>query len=215
MMEMSHTDVSADDPCGTGADAGPWGAEESDWDPIPAHRAHSGQGFSAEERDEFVGRLYAEEGAAVLYFVTRLSAGDRHRAEDIVQETMLRAWQHAPALARSGRSPRPWLFTVARRLVIDAKRLRDTRPQEIGEEMAASVPSAEAGIDTVIARDEVVAALSTLAPIQREVLVHVHYFGRSVAETAELLGVPQGTVKSRMFYAVKLLRTTLAALEAA
>jgi hypothetical protein len=92
----------------------------------------TGSPFTAADRDALVRRLYAEDGRALLHFITDLCAGDRHRAEDIVQETMLRAWRNAEALATSGRpSLRPWLFTVARRLAIDAHRLRGARAAEV------------------------------------------------------------------------------------
>jgi len=60
-----------------------------------------------------------------------LTSGDRQRAEDIVQETLLRAWQHPDAIAE--RPPRPWLFAVARNLAVDAYRARKARPREVGE----------------------------------------------------------------------------------
>ena len=60
-----------------------------------------------------------------------LMSGDRQRAEDIVQETLLRAWQHPEAIA--GRPARPWLFAVATNLAIDSYRARKARPHEVGE----------------------------------------------------------------------------------
>ena len=72
--------------------------------------------------------LYSEHGGPLLGYVLRLTGGDRTQAEDVVQETLLRAWRHPDAL--TGRPVRPWLFTVARNLVVDAHRARRARPPE-------------------------------------------------------------------------------------
>jgi RNA polymerase sigma-70 factor, ECF subfamily len=164
-------------------------------------------------RDTFVSELYREHGVALKFFVLRLNAGDQHSAEDITQETMLRAWTHADSLRGSDRSIRPWLFTVARRLVIDANRQRDTRPHEVPYPTNPSADDAgtslEEGFEAAHTRDEVVRALRSLTPAQREVILYTHYLGRSVAETAQELGIPPGTVKSRTYNALRALRARL------
>ena len=73
--------------------------------------------------------LYAEYGPALLRLTTALT-GDRGRAEDLVQETMLRAWTHRQRSDFQHRSPRAWLMTTARHLAIDAHRARQARPLE-------------------------------------------------------------------------------------
>jgi RNA polymerase sigma-70 factor (ECF subfamily) len=160
------------------------------------------------DREAFLGALYAEHGPALTFFVMRLNGGDRHSAEDVLQETMLRAWRNSDTLRGSGRSPRPWLFAVARRLVIDAKRNRDTRPPEVPFTLSAP-PFVEEGFETIEARDEVMRALWLLTPAQREIIVCVHYLGLSVAETSRALGLPLGTVKSRTYHVVRALRDQL------
>jgi RNA polymerase sigma-70 factor, ECF subfamily len=163
-------------------------------------------------RDTFVGELYREHGVALKFFVMRLNAGDQHSAEDITQETMLRAWAHADSLRGSDRSIRPWLFTVARRLVIDANRQRDRRPQEVPYLLVGDADtSLEEGFEAAQTRDEVVRALRSLTPEQREVIIYTHYLGRSVAEVAQDLGIPAGTVKSRTYNALRALRARLLA----
>jgi len=163
-------------------------------------------------REVFVSELYAEHGVALKFFVMRLNAGDRHLAEDVMQETMLRAWSNADSLRGSDRPIRPWLFTVARRLVIDAKRHRDTRPPEVGYPSAPGADrSLEEGFEAVLARDEVIRALRSLTPAQREVILYTHYLGMSVAEVAQELGIPSGTVKSRTHNALRALRARLLA----
>jgi len=69
-----------------------------------------------------------EHGVALFGFILRLVDGDRQRAEDVVHETLLRAWQHPAALHPYRGNPRPRLFTVAHHLVIDERRARRTSP---------------------------------------------------------------------------------------
>src|SRR5229473_6305550 len=87
-------------------------------------------GVPPEEADAAFRSLYAEHGPALLRLATTLTGGDRGRAEDLVQETMLRAWTHRDDLDIRHRSPQPWLITVARHLAVDAHRARRSRPPE-------------------------------------------------------------------------------------
>jgi RNA polymerase sigma-70 factor (ECF subfamily) len=154
--------------------------------------------------------LYAEYGPALLRLTTALTDGDRGRAEDLVQETMLRAWTHRHHYDFQHRSPRAWLMMTARRLAIDAHRARQARPPEteLTEEfeLAGGQP-ADATVDEVGVR----AALVTLPRSQRQVLAEIYYHDQSVADTARLLRIPPGTVRSRTFYGVRTLRRVLAA----
>ena len=156
----------------------------------------------------FVRALYAEHGAALLGYATRL-VGDRGRAEDIVQETLLRAWRHAEQLAADERPLRPWLFTVAARLAIDAHRVRRSRPVEVP--VGDTLPERPSGdeLDRAVQAWQVADALAALTPVHRAVLVQTYYRGRSVSEAAAVLGVPAGTVKSRCYYALRALRLAL------
>ena len=84
--------------------------------------------------EQLVRELYAAHARPLLGYVRGLTGGDTGRAEDVVQEALLRAWQHPEAFApdRKGRtSVRAWLFTVARNLVIDGERARRARPREV------------------------------------------------------------------------------------
>ena len=166
-------------------------------DSEPAHKVSD---------EELVRALYAEHAAALLRFTLRMTDGDRQRAEDIVQETLLRAWLHPEAIAE--RPARPWLFAVARNLAVDAHRARKARPTEVGEGALNLVPVPDEA-DRVLESWAVADALAALRPDHRQVLLETYYRGRSVAEAATVLGVPAGTVKSRAFYALRALKLAL------
>jgi RNA polymerase sigma-70 factor (ECF subfamily) len=159
--------------------------------------------------DAAVADIYRRYAGPLLSFVLRLTAGDRQRAEDIVQETMLRAWRHTGQFDQAGRSLMPWLATVARRIVIDEQRRKDARPTETDDAVLtnAAVPDwTEDLLRSVIVAD----ALLELSPAHREVLNETILRDRTVNEAAEVLGIPVGTVKSRVYYAVRALRLVLA-----
>jgi RNA polymerase sigma-70 factor (ECF subfamily) len=154
--------------------------------------------------EALVRHLYAEHGRALLAYATRLT-NDRAAAEDVVQETLVRAWKHADALGTGSGSVRGWLFTTARNLVIDRARAKAARPTEVAES-PATPPIQRDHADAVVASVTVLEALDELPPHHREVLVEIYLNGRSVTEAAEALGIPAGTVKSRSHHAMRALR---------
>jgi RNA polymerase sigma-70 factor (ECF subfamily) len=159
--------------------------------------------------EESLRALYDGHAPALLAYAVRLTDGDRARAEDIVQETLVRAWRHLDRLDESAGPVRPWLFTVAQRVAIDAHRARKARPPETGDAVLASVPSlddVEPALDRIVVTD----ALDSLSADHRAVIVETYYRGRSVAEAAAVLGIPSGTVKSRTYYALRALKLALA-----
>jgi RNA polymerase sigma-70 factor, ECF subfamily len=159
--------------------------------------------------DDLIRALHAEHGDALYAHALRLCEGDRQRAEDLVQETLLRAWRHPEVLDPDRGSARAWLFTTARHLAIDAWRRREAR---VGEVVTDVLPEPRSGLDEADRAVEawtIAEALSRLSEAHREVLVECFYRGRSVAEAATVLGVPPGTVKSRTHYAVRALRLVL------
>jgi RNA polymerase sigma-70 factor, ECF subfamily len=156
--------------------------------------------------DAFVRALYAEHGGALLRYALHLTGGDRQKAEDLVQETIVRAWRHPEALA--DRPARPWLFAVARNLAVDAYRARQSRPPETGQEAFDTLPAHD-DADRTLESWAVAEALASLRPDHRSVIVETYYRGCSVAEAAATLGIPPGTVKSRTYYALKALKLAL------
>ncbi|MFE6917605.1 sigma-70 family RNA polymerase sigma factor [Streptomyces sp. SID6648] len=153
--------------------------------------------------------LQREHGPALFHFLLGLTFGDRQRAEDLVQETLVRAWQHPEAFDAPYDSMRPWLFTVGRRLAIDARRSRQARPVEVSDTVLESTPDALDTADRAVRTLDVREAVRTLSPEHRAVLVQIYFRGLSVGETAEVLGIPAGTVKSRSYYALRVLARTL------
>lgn len=155
--------------------------------------------------EELIRALFEDHGGPLYGYVLRLT-GDPGRAEDVVQETLLRAWRHPSVL--EGRPIRAWLFTVARNLVVDQHRARKSRPQETGDEALAVLP-ADDELDRAVESWAIADALASLRPEHREVVLETYYRGRSVKEAAEILGIPQGTVKSRTYYALRALKLAL------
>ncbi|MEV0675281.1 sigma-70 family RNA polymerase sigma factor [Actinosynnema sp. NPDC050436] len=151
---------------------------------------------------DFVTALYAEHHAVLLRFVRRLLPRDPHRAEDVVQECFLRAWRHEHVLRRTRGTVRSWLFTVARNVVIDWARRDNARPVEFGDEDFDRLPGAVDPADEVLRRRVVEQGLARLTPAQRQVLRQVYHLDRTRRRAAVALGVPVGTVKSRLHHAV-------------
>jgi RNA polymerase sigma-70 factor, ECF subfamily len=159
--------------------------------------------------EESLRALYDQHAPVLLAYAMRLTDGDRAKAEDIVQETLVRAWRHLDRLDQQDRPVRPWLFTVAQRLAIDAHRARLARPPEVGPAALDAVPGMDE-IEPALDRIVVVDALDSLSREHRAVIVETYYRGRSVADAARVLGVPEGTVKSRCYYALRALKLALA-----
>ncbi|WP_184762548.1 sigma-70 family RNA polymerase sigma factor [Streptomyces griseoloalbus] len=154
--------------------------------------------------------LQREHGRPLFALLLRLCDGDRQRAEDLVQETLVRAWQHPEALrAEHFDSVRPWLLTVGRRLAIDARRARQARPAEVGDAQLENARVISDHAERAAAMLDVREAVKTLTPEHRDVLVLVYFQGASVTEAATALGIPPGTVKSRAYYALRALRRVL------
>ncbi|MFG2116064.1 sigma-70 family RNA polymerase sigma factor [Streptomyces sp. NPDC048718] len=171
--------------------------------PATASPAEASRAARPTTDERALAALQHEHGPALLAFLLKLAHGDRQRAEDLVQETLLRAWLHPEAFDSSYASMRPWLFTVARRLAIDARRSRLSRPTEIGDAVLSVTADPAGCTETHDAALDVRAAVRGLSPEHRAVLVRLYFDGLTVREAADDLGIPAGTVKSRSHYALR------------
>jgi RNA polymerase sigma-70 factor (ECF subfamily) len=153
--------------------------------------------------------LYDEHAAALWHYAWRLT-GDSARAQDVAQETLLRAWQHPEVVDNNERPARAWLFTVARNMVIDESRSARFRrevstPDDVGAFEGACPDEVDAALDRLLIGD----ALARLTPEHREVIRRSYFQGWTTAQIAADLGIADGTVKSRLHYALRALRLAL------
>jgi RNA polymerase sigma-70 factor, ECF subfamily len=158
---------------------------------------------------------YAAHGAE-LYRAARRALGDSHLAEEAVQETFLRAWRAADRFDQRLGSLRTWLFAILRNTVIDFARADAVRPVravsddgEVVGGLAAVHDVGMAELDRLLVTWQVEEAMTRLSHDHRRVLVEVHLRGRAMADVADELGIPVGTVKSRAYYALRALRVVL------
>ena len=154
--------------------------------------------------EDVVEAIYREHGAALRRFVISASR-DPQLAEDVVQETVLRVWQHAPEISGSLRS---YLYRTARNIMIDNYRRAQRRPESLEDSLTDPADALEK-VDGLLNRVLVEEALLRLSREHRDVLVALHYRRFTVNEAAVQLNIPSGTVKSRAYYAVRALRTIL------
>lgn len=150
--------------------------------------------------------MHDSHAEALWRYALRLT-GDKELAQDVVQEALLRAWRHPDILEQGTAASKAWLYAVARNFAIDEARSARAR-WEVG---SASPPErarcdhTDKTLDAWLIAD----ALSQLKPEHRVVIVRAYYRGESIPELAEALGVPPGTVKSRLHYGLRALRLAL------
>ncbi|MGW6196256.1 sigma-70 family RNA polymerase sigma factor [Kribbella sp. NPDC055110] len=166
--------------------------------------------------DELVRRttvieLCLAERESLRRYVASLLGRDTHAVEDVVQETLLRAWQLAERIDWQDRPVRMWMFRVARNLVIDHhRRAGRAVPVGLGATELEEPRSQPDPAEQVIDRRVLVEVLQRLSPAHREVVARVHLLGHAGEDVAAVLGVPIGTVKSRAHNAVRQIRAELA-----
>lgn len=164
--------------------------QESEWQAI--HSRHSGE---------------------LWRFVLALTH-DRPVAEDIVQEVLLRAWRSGELAERDEAGVRAWLFTVARRLVVDRWRSAAVRRESPGAVAESGSAAMIGGVgqrppdhaDEVLDRWLIADALAALSSDHRAVLVAAYYEGRTISDIAARLEIAEGTVKSRLHYGLRHLK---------
>ncbi len=159
------------------------------------------------DADAAIRQLYCHHSDALHLYVERFCP-DPASADDIVQETFIRAWRHLPRLSADDRPIRPWLFRVARNLLIDADRAARARPL-VSQAPLEEDGQTDSGLDQVLDRELVSAALQRLSPAPQAVLVEAFYNGNSLVGVARELGIPHGTARSRLHYALQALRQQL------
>lgn len=144
-------------------------------------------------------------GGELFGFAGR-SLGDRGLAEEAVQETFMRAWRSRHRFDPSLGSLRGWLFTIERRVVID---LAQRRFAHSAGELVQEPPDEDNAVEHAMVGWQIEEALRRLRPEHRAVVLDIYFHNLPGREVAARLGIPEGTVRSRLFYALKSLRLVL------
>ena len=167
-------------------------------------------GRNAQSTQRRMQTIYDLHSAALLRTLLQWTYGDWQAAEDLMQETMVRAWRHLDTLNADPLTLRPWLFTVARRIAIDRFRARVVRPPETEPESLEEAVEPGEPYELLLDRATVVGALRELSEVHRSALIQVYLMDRTVPEAAVALGVPEGTVKSRLHHGLRAVRAVVA-----
>ena len=164
-------------------------------------------GSTPEQREALVRELYDKYRRPLLAYALRSVGGDHQRAEDVVQETLLRAWRNAASL--SADQAGPWLYTVTRNLIVSGYRRQGARVTEVPMPSQEIPRAVDDDFDRVLQSWQIAEAMRALSKEHRSVIGELFFRRRTVAEAATVLGIPPGTVKSRSFYALRALRDAL------
>ena len=176
-------------------------AIELDWESHPEPRDSERLASQKEQLGIAFGDHHDE-----LLGLARRSLDDGPLAEEAVQETFVRALRARRRFdARLG-AMRGWLFAIERRVIVDLARSRRThRVEPLTEDCASSADQFEGALNSW----NVEAALHRVGPQHQQVVLEIYYRGRSSRDLARELGVPEGTVRSRLYYALRALRGSL------
>jgi RNA polymerase sigma-70 factor (ECF subfamily) len=164
------------------------------------------EALMSEEQAQLLRALHDAHGPALFRYVFRLTR-DHAFAQDVVQESLFRAWMRPAILEQGDESARAWLFTVARNLVIDDRRSAHFA-HEFTTEYLPEVRGADA-MEGMLDAWLIADALSSLSREHRTVVVSAYYLGRTVAQIAVQENIPEGTVKSRLHYALRAMKLAL------
>jgi RNA polymerase sigma-70 factor (ECF subfamily) len=147
--------------------------------------------------------LFARHNVRVYRFLLRFVT-DQSTAEDLVSEVFLDVWRQA-AKFRARSQVSTWLLAIARNKALAVLRRRST--EELEEEQATAIEdpgnNPEVAMENRQKAEILLKCMAQLSPTQREVVDLVYYHEKLIDEVAEITGVPQNTVKTRMFYARK------------
>jgi RNA polymerase sigma-70 factor, ECF subfamily len=155
--------------------------------------------------------LFARHNVQVFRFLLRF-VGDKSAAEDLVSEVFLDVWRQAGRF--QGRSQvTTWLLAIARNKALSALQRRST--EELDEDAAAAIEdphdNPEAMLQNRQKTELLLKCLRQLSAAHREIIDLVYYHEKSIAEVAQIVGIPPNTVKTRMFYARKRIAELMAA----
>ena len=156
-------------------------------------------------REQGVREAYAAHAGGALRLRAPLARRSRVCAEEAVQDTFLRAWRAGDRFDPELGSLRTWLFAILRNVVVDLGRARAARPR-VGGELPEQ---GHEPFEDMLLSWQVEEALRRIGEQHRRVLVETYLRGRPYAEVAAELGVPEGTIKSRVYYGLKALRNAL------
>lgn len=165
----------------------------------------------AAQDSELIGSIEAlhDAYAGPLYLYAWRRLGDRRAAEEAVQDTLVRAWRSAGRFDPDRGTLSAWLFTIARNLTTDQLRRRGARPDEVAPLDGAAPPITDGDLDRTLEAWQLAEALDGLSDEHRDAIVEVHYLGYTVREVAARHDIPEGTVKSRLYYGLRALRLRL------
>ena len=158
------------------------------------------------QREAALLELHDRHASELWRFAMRLTQ-DRQLSEDLVQEVLLRAWKDPSLGQRDHAAARAWLFTATRNLIIDRWRRAASRHEQRVEDPPEE--SADDATSLVLDRWLIAEALASLSAEHRFVIKAAYYEDRSVADISARLRSPEGTVKSRLHYGLRTLRSAL------
>jgi len=180
--------------------------------PVALRRAPS----QALARDDGVREAYAAHGGELYRFALR-ALGDTGAAQDVVQETFVRAWRAADRFDPELASLRVWLFAIARNVVVDQARRVEARPwlRQLSEpaDLEAAAENSPDPSDRLLRGWIVEEALRRIGEDHRRAIVETYLRDRPYADVAAELGIPVATLRTRVFYALKSLRVTMDEME--
>lgn len=191
------------------SDAAPAASDPTTGSGVGARTDHPGEPSNHDIVDLRV--LYDLHGSEIFRFCHRL-VGDRGLAEEAMQETFLRAWRAQDRFDPTTGSLRTWMYAVARNVCIDALRARGRRFGLGGSDAASEhgVPDhQDSGFEAMLSSWMLEEALRRIPANQRDALVLTYMRDRPYAEIAEVLGIPEATLRTRVFYGLKSLRKVL------
>ena len=159
------------------------------------------------ENDDAVRAAYDLHGVELYRFCRRLLADSQH-AEDAVQEAFIRAWRSRHTFDPARASLRTWLYSIARNVVIDMHRAQARRPALVTD-LREDARSVGDHADRVLLGLQLQEGLDSLSTDQRTAVTEIAVRGRTSADVAAQLGASDSTVRSRLYYGLKAMRTTL------